>query len=470
MNTASSSSLLLAFYGDDFTGSTDVMETLARAGLRTVLFLAPPTPAQLARYPGLRSFGIAGGSRTFSPAQMEAALPPAFTALRASGAAIVHYKMCSTFDSSPTIGSIGLAIELGRRTFGDTLTPLVIGAPVLGRYVAFGNVFARSGLDTDPSRLDRHPTMSRHPVTPMSEADIRLILAPQTKIPVELIDVTKLHHSGTADLRSPLKSSPAAPIVLFDTITDGDLPVIGRLIAAEANARAPLFCVGSSGLEYALTAHWRAEGLLSAPAAHVPAADARAPQLAIVSGTCSPVTARQIAHAVAAGFVEIACDSAQFAADGDSSALLAATVARAQPALTVGQHVIFHTARGPEDPRSIGYKQAALRCAGDTPEEKFATAAANLSRNLALLLELAMTDASGARGVVCGGDTSSNAARTLGIEALEFLAPVAPGAPLCRIHAPGRIAHGREFLFKGGQNGRDSFFTDLARLPAFPTV
>ncbi|MEO7598738.1 MAG: four-carbon acid sugar kinase family protein [Opitutus sp.] len=468
MSDAATDSLLLAFYGDDFTGSTDVMETLARAGLRTVLFLAPPTPAQLARYPGLRSFGIAGGSRTFSPAQMEAALPPAFAALRASGAAIVHYKMCSTFDSSPTIGSIGLAIELGRRTFGDTLTPLVIGAPALGRYVAFGNIFARSGLDTDPSRLDRHPTMSRHPVTPMSEADIKLILAAQTKIPVELIDVTKLHATGPAKLRPRLKD--AAPIVLFDTITDADLPVIGGLIASETNSDAPLFCVGSSGLEYALTAHWRADGLLSAPATAAPTAGARAPQLVIVSGTCSPVTERQIAYAVAAGFAEIACDSAEFAADGDLSALLEETVARAQSALTAGQPVIFHTARGPEDPRSIGYKKAALRCAGDTPADKLANAAANLSRNLALLLELALTSARDARGVVCGGDTSTNASRTLGIEALEFIAPVAPGAPLCRIHAPGRTAHGREFLFKGGQNGRDSFFTELAQLPVFSCV
>ena len=56
--------LLLAYYGDDFTGSADVLEALARAGYRAALFLQPPTPAQLARYPGLRAFGIAGGSRT----------------------------------------------------------------------------------------------------------------------------------------------------------------------------------------------------------------------------------------------------------------------------------------------------------------------------------------------------------------------------------------------------------------------
>ena len=60
--------LLLAYYGDDFTGSADVMEALARSGYRTVLFLKPPTTEQLAKYPDLRAFGIAGGSRTMSPA------------------------------------------------------------------------------------------------------------------------------------------------------------------------------------------------------------------------------------------------------------------------------------------------------------------------------------------------------------------------------------------------------------------
>ena len=67
--------LLLAYYGDDFTGSADVTEALARTGLHTVLFLKPPTQEALARYPDLRAFGIAGGSRTMSPEEMERELP-----------------------------------------------------------------------------------------------------------------------------------------------------------------------------------------------------------------------------------------------------------------------------------------------------------------------------------------------------------------------------------------------------------
>ncbi|MBV5333577.1 four-carbon acid sugar kinase family protein, partial [bacterium] len=74
--------LLLAWYGDDFTGSTDVMEGLEVNGLRAVLFLEPPTPEQLAALPGeVKAVGVAGVSRTMSPAQMNGDLLPKFTAL-----------------------------------------------------------------------------------------------------------------------------------------------------------------------------------------------------------------------------------------------------------------------------------------------------------------------------------------------------------------------------------------------------
>src|SRR5689334_17388301 len=101
------SDLVISFYGDDFTGSTDAMESLARCGIRTVLFTDPPTSQQLARHGDIRAFGVAGMTRSMSPDQMEQTLRPALSTLRASGAPIVHYKVCSTFDSSPAVGSIG---------------------------------------------------------------------------------------------------------------------------------------------------------------------------------------------------------------------------------------------------------------------------------------------------------------------------------------------------------------------------
>lgn len=478
MKALKKNSLLLAYYGDDFTGSTDVMESLARAGIRTVLFLEPPTPAQLAKFPGLRAFGIAGGSRTMSPAQMDHELPRAFKALKASGAPIVHYKTCSTFDSSPTVGSIGKAIELGRRVFGKVPTPLVVGVPVLGRYVVFGNLFARSGLDTEPARLDRHPTMSHHPVTPMDEADIRLHLAKQTNLPAELVDILKIRAAGnsangSAKLNgqrngSASKKNPA--IVLFDTLDETDLPVIGQRVNDFVPADGQLFCAGSSGIEYALVAFWRKVGLLASSTGFSPAVRATrrpsASQIITVSGSCSPVTDRQISHALAAGFVEVACDSRLLADERACLTGVKQALSSAQPALQAGRNIIFHTARGPADQRRAGFERTARKHVGATKAEKLAAAGTSLGQGLALILHYAMRDTGSRRAVVCGGDTSTHVARALGVEALEFIAPMAPGGPLCRIHSANEIAHGSEIIFKGGQVGRDSFFLDLARRTA----
>lgn len=448
--------LLLAYYGDDFTGSTDVMEALAEAGLRTVLFLEPPTAGQLAGVPGLRAFGIAGGSRMMSPEEMEHALPPAFEALRASGAPIIHYKMCSTFDSSPTVGSIGRAIEIGRRIFGERPTPLMVGAPVLGRYVVFGNLFARSGLDTEPCRLDRHPTMSRHPVTPMQEADIRLILAGQTKLPVELVDVLKLE--GDSGSSVPVAGGNAAPIVLFDTLRDAHLPVIGGRIEEMAGG-GPLFTVGSSGVEYALTAHWNARrgaevrstqgrerdrGAVSSTARRLHRPRPRpVDQIIAVSGSCSPVTDRQIARALEHGFAEVGAGPECLVPGGPCGRAWEA----ARGLLEQQRSVVVHSSRGPDDDRFEGELSRADQ--------------ALLGGALGRLLEKLLATSGLRRAVVCGGDTSMHVARTLGIEALEYLGPMAPGSPMCKVHAPGRVADGCEIIFKGGQVGRDSFFLDV---------
>jgi uncharacterized protein YgbK (DUF1537 family) len=439
------SALLLAYYGDDFTGSTDVMEALSLAGLRTVLFLKPPTPKQLAKFPGLRAFGIAGGSRTMSPEEMDRELPPALEALKASGARIVHYKVCSTFDSSPKIGSIGKAIEVGRRVFGERPTPLVVGAPVLGRYVVFGNLFARSGLDTEPFRLDRHPTMSRHPVTPMKEADLRLILAEQTQLPVELVDVLKLE--GVRGSWSAVRGSRPAPIVLFDTLREAHLPVIGRAIERLAD-EGQLFVVGSSGIEYALTAHWQESGR-SRRSARTADSPKPAKQLIAVSGSCSPVTDRQIEVAIQNGIPEVPLRSRHLMQVTHLGFVRTRIMLEVQDLLASSRGLILHTSRGPADTRMI--KRKATR-------EKLAS---NLGPALALILEELLVSTGVRRAVVCGGDTSMHVARALGIEALEYLGPMAPGSPLCKVHAPGRIADGCEIVFKGGQVGRDNFFLDV---------
>ncbi|MGA1198145.1 MAG: four-carbon acid sugar kinase family protein, partial [Candidatus Latescibacterota bacterium] len=97
------SDLILSYYGDDFTGSTDVMEALSFAGLKTVLFLSPPKLEQIAKFKDVKAVGVAGCTRSMSPDDMERELTPVYEAFRKLKTPIVHYKTCSTFDSAPDV-------------------------------------------------------------------------------------------------------------------------------------------------------------------------------------------------------------------------------------------------------------------------------------------------------------------------------------------------------------------------------
>jgi 3-oxoisoapionate kinase len=450
---------LLAYYGDDFTGSTDALEALQWSGLHTVLFLAPPTREQLARFQNLRAFGVAGWSRTLSPAEMDAEIRPAFQCLRDSGAPLVHYKVCSTFDSAPDIGSIGRALEIGREVFGGCV-PLLVGAPVLGRFTVFGNLFARSGLDTEPFRLDRHPTMLRHPITPMAEADLRLHLAAQTSLPVALFDVLRLADPAPRRrLEELLAGQPAA--VLFDVLYPSHLAIIGQLMECMAATQPTLFAVGSSGVEYALTEHWERSGRLPALCSHPPGRPAfgRVEQLVIITGSCSPVNDRQITWALKNGFVEVPLDPARLIRPDLSEAEVDASVRRALELAERGANVILHTSRGPGDPR-VAETLRQYSDLGFSPSDIKLKNGRTLGPKLGRILSGILQGRKLQRVGVAGGDTSGYVARELGIEALEAIAPVAPGSPLCRVHATNPL-NGLEIIFKGGQVGQPDVWATM---------
>ena len=113
---------------------------------------------------------------------------PAGRFFAAQGVEILHYKCCSTFDSAPHVGNIGAAVRALQRHFPNPLVPIVGGQPNLGRYCLFGTLFAAAGAGGDVYRIDRHPTMSVHPVTPMGEADLRKHFAKQGLERIGLID------------------------------------------------------------------------------------------------------------------------------------------------------------------------------------------------------------------------------------------------------------------------------------------
>ncbi len=445
--TALPSGPLLAFYGDDFTGSTAAMEVMAFAGLSSVMFLDVPTPQRLAGFADRRCIGIAGIARSRGPEWMDAELPRIYTALAGLGAPLVHYKVCSTFDSAPHIGSIGRAIDIGAAAFPARWIPLVIGAPALARYQAFGNLFA--GISGVAYRLDRHPVMANHPVTPMDEADVTRHLASQTQRRIGLIDMAALKR-GDGEVRRAALAGDDAPVVAIDVLDDETLARAGELIWRN-RAEGP-FVAGSQGVEYALVAHWRAAGLIpeAPPAMALPAVR----QIAAVSGSCSPVTARQIAHAEQNGFAGIRIDVNHATDPASWDREIGRVAALALDALGAGASPLVYTARGPEDAAVAGLAEA-CRSAGANPSEVNDRIGAGLGSLLGRILDTGRLR----RAVIAGGDTSGHATLGLGIDALSAAGMLAPGAPLCRAHAEAPGRDGLELALKGGQIGADDYFS-----------
>ncbi|HEX4768618.1 MAG TPA: four-carbon acid sugar kinase family protein [Lichenihabitans sp.] len=447
---------LIAFYGDDFTGSTDALECLAAAGLKSVLFVDVPTPEVLARFEGLEAVGIAGNSRSLTPDEMDGVIPPALEALARTGALLLHYKVCSTFDSSPTIGSFGRVMDIAQRVLGRGTIPIVVGAPKLARYSFFGTLFARHNVDGTVHRIDRHPTMSVHPTTPMREADMRRHIGAQTDQRIALLAapaIARQAEDAAAALDAALAAEPDA--LLMDIVDHDAEAKVGALLERMVERRAPLFVLGSSGVEYALVAAWRAEGRL--PATPPPMRAEPVERIFVISGSCSPATGAQIAAAIRGGFVDVALDPLKLIQDGASGPYATGTIERIVALLNDGRSVVAHSSTGPSDPREAMVADHFAR-AGSSAEAGRIAGGRALAAAAGALLDGTLRRVPLDRFVVAGGDTSTAAVKRLGIDALEMVAPLVPGAPLCRALAPGRDLHGRELVLKGGQMGGPDFF------------
>ena len=436
---------LIAFYGDDFTGSSASMEATAFAGVESVLFLSPPTTERLSDFAGYRVIGVAGVARAQSPEWMDEHLPPVFDLLAAIGAPVIHYKVCSTFDSAPHIGSIGRAIDIAARKFEGWI-PLVIADPGMGRYQAIGNLFAAA--QGAVHRLDRHPVMARHPVTPMHEADLARHLAGQTDKTIGLVDFVSVKR-GDADARLAQEIAAGAKIVSLDVLDKETLIEAGRLIW-ERGAH-PTFGVGSQGLEAALVAWWRHAGLIPQEAPTFRAAPVE--RIACVSGSVSPVTAAQIALARDKGFATIALDTARAVDAAEWERETGRATEAALTALGSGRDALVHSAAGPDDP-----SVAAFRTAVEMSNQLVEAVNERVGVGLGAILDGILAKTRLPRAVISGGDTSGRAASMLGIDALTAIAPLAPGSPLCRAHAARADRDGLEIALKGGQVGAPDFF------------
>ncbi|HEV7338841.1 MAG TPA: four-carbon acid sugar kinase family protein [Bosea sp. (in: a-proteobacteria)] len=416
-----------AWYGDDFTGSTDTLAVLAEGGQKALLFLRIPTPEQLARAGDLDALGIAGVTRAMAPEAMAAELDPAGRFFAERGIGLLHYKCCSTFDSAPHLGSIGAAVRALQPHFPNSLLPIIGGQPNLGRYCLFGNLFAAAGTGGTVHRIDRHPTMSVHPATPMGEADLRLHLAVQGLGGVGLVDYRSY---GDPDGLAARLANGAGPL-LFDIARVEDLAVAGRAIAARA-ALAPMLVVGPSSVAQAL-AGTPLLGRIGEARAASTTPKPSGPVLALV-GSLSPVTRAQVE--AASGYARIAVDPARLLGEAGHAAAL-----RDEARRLLGEgDVMLVTDRPAGAP-------------GDT---------ASVAKATGELLRAIVAEAAIGRLVVAGGDTSTLAVRMLDIWGLSHRAALVPGAPLCRAHSDDPRLDGIEMVLKGGQMGPPDFFALVA--------
>lgn len=437
---------LVAWYGDDFTGAAAVLEVLSFAGLNAMLFLEPPTDAQLARFPDLKGIGVASTARAQSPEWMDAELPHIFARLAALRPALTHYKVCSTLDSSPTIGSIGRAIEIGAAQFLPSAVPILIAAPQMRRYQSFGHLFA--GFGEAVYRLDRHPVMSHHPVTQMRESDVARHIALQSNaLDTRCLSLEDI--SAGAELPAQAPRSDRITAITLDSIDDASDSAVGQLIWSGRDANP--FVVGSQGIEYALIRHWSETGLITdvPPPQSVGPAD----KMVVVSGSVSPTTAEQIAWATQQGFASITFDATCVcASEADIEREITRCVAASLDTMDQGLDPLVNSAEGPNDPAVERLRQA-------VSDSRHTMTGANqrVGEALGRILHQTLERSGSRRAIVSGGDTSGYATRQLGLYALSTLAPTIPGAALFQAHADGAM-DGLELALKGGQMGSHDYF------------
>lgn len=452
---AKNSEIKLCFYGDDITGSTDAMEALVLAGVPTVLFMEPPTLEQvIEKFPHIQAVGLAGMSRTMTPAEMDNHLPQAFGSLKALEAPVTHYKVCSTFDSSPSVGSIGRAAEIGMEVFQPKLVPVAVGAPKLKRYVVFGNHFATIGDVT--YRLDRHPVMSKHPITPMDESDLRLHLGKQTSKKIGLLDLHHLASPGTemdAYLQQQVKDG--IEILILDTVDRSHLLKVGRLLWSMGQ-EAQAFVIGSSGVEFALAEHWQSEKMIQPPPEFI--SPGAVDKIVAISGSASPWTASQIRRALEHGFHGIPIDSARLVDKNMQALERQRLVDQAVQVIAQGQSVLLYSALGPDDP-GISNTKRQVQSSGLSPSK----VGEILGTQQGIILKEILSRAGLRRAAVAGGDTCGHVLKQLSIYVLEFIVPLGTAAPLCRASSNDLQLDGMEIALKGGQLGEIDFFESVLR-------
>ena len=428
--------IYLGCIADDFTGATDLANNLVRAGMRVVQTIGVPDGPLDA---GVDAVVVALKSRTIAPADAIAQSLDALAWLQAHGAQQIYFKYCSTFDSTAQ-GNIGPVTEALMDALQTDFTIATPAFPDNGRTVFKGHLFVGDVLLNESG-------MQHHPLTPMTDANLVRVLQAQTRRKVGLIDHKAVARSAEAiGQRIGQLRAQGVGVAVVDAVSNDDLLRLGPALKDW-----PLVTAGS-GVAIGLPANF---GLTPSPqASRLPRATGLQ---ALVSGSCSQATNRQVVHFIDSGGPALAIDPLRIASGAD---VAAEALAWAAERLKDGPVLIYSTA----DPASVQAAQGQLgvEAAGALVERTLGAIARGL-------VQLGVRQL-----VVAGGETSGACVQALGITQLQIGPQIDPGVPWCYsvpprsalrvVAAPAEspASHAEDGLhltLKSGNFGTDDFFT-----------
>ena len=417
--------ILLGCIADDFTGATDLANNLVRAGMRVVQTIGVPA-VQLDVE--VDAVVVALKSRTIAPADAVAQSLAALRWLQQQGAQQIYFKYCSTFDSTAQ-GNIGPVTEALMDALHTDFTITTPAFPDNKRTVFKGFLFVDDVLLNESG-------MQNHPLTPMRDANLVRVLQAQSRRKVGLVDY-KTVAMGEAAVRQRIEELRKAGvgIAVVDAISNSDLLRLGPALKGM-----PLVTAGS-GVAIGLPANW---ALVPSPTASgLPPASGFS---AVVSGSCSLATNRQVEVFQQTGQPALALDVMQIARGVD---VVSYALAWAKPLLEKGTVLIYTTSQ-PKAVKAV-QDQFGVDAAGAMVENTLAQIALGLVR-------LGVR-----RLVVAGGETSGACVQALQIQQMQIGPQIDPGVPWCFAQTEAAdlqgLNQGVHLALKSGNFGGDDFFT-----------
>lgn len=425
--------LALGCVADDYTGASDLANTLTKAGLRTIQTIG--VPADDRALPEADAVVVALKSRSIPADQAVARAREAESWLRARGAAHVMFKICSTFDSTDA-GNIGPVLDALRADAGEAIALVTPAFPETGRSVYQGNLFVGA------VPLDESP-LKDHPLNPMRDANLVRVLARQSAGAVGLIDTATVARGADAvAARLEALAAEGKGAAIADAIFDGDLETLGRAIVDRQ------FSVGASGLGLGLARALVAGGRGTRDAAAAAVGEPVGGAAACLAGSCSQATLQQIAAAEARMPV-LRLDTARLLAGADGVAEMVAEALAFAAARLASGPVLIASSATPDAVRALQARHG-VEAAGHAIEAALAAIAEGLvARGVRRL-------------VVAGGETSGAVVDRLGLRAFLLGPEIAAGVPVLR--TAGRAEPMLLALKSGNFGGPDFFGRALAMM------